>query len=141
MADDGARKAYIPEILDRLADGELLSEIADDIGASRPTLFRWMHEPPELADVYARARADGLLARGERLSKKAARAVGRLPSGGLDAAEVAQLRLEVDTDKWLLARLLSTVFGDKVQTELTGANGGPVQVQEVRRTVVDPRDP
>ena len=100
-----------------------------------------MHETPELADVYARARADGLLARGERLSKKAARSVGRLPSGGLDAAEVAQLRLEVDTDKWLLARLLSTVFGDKVRTELTGANGGPMQVQEVRRTVVDPRDP
>tara|TARA_R110000822_G_C15336497_1_gene495384 strand:+ start:6555 stop:6968 length:414 start_codon:yes stop_codon:yes gene_type:complete len=135
------RTETIAQVLDRLADGELLSEIADDIGTSRPTLFRWMHETPELADVYARARADGLLARGERLSKKAARSVGRLPSGGLDAAEVAQLRLEVDTDKWLLARLLSTVFGDKVRTELTGANGGPMQVQEVRRTVVDPRDP
>ena len=135
------RTETIAQVLDRLADGELLSEIADDIGTSRPTLFRWMHETPELADVYARARADGLLARGERLSKKAARSVGRLPSGGLDAAEGAQLRLEVDTDKWLLARLLSTVFGDKVRTELTGANGGPMQVQEVRRTVVDPRDP
>ena len=134
------RHAQIAEVLDRLANGELLSEIADDIGTSRPNLFKWMHATPELSDAYARARADGLLARGERLSKKAARAVGRLPSGGLDAAEVAQLRLEVDTDKWLLARLLSTVFGDKVQTELTGANGGPVQVQEVRRTVVDPRD-
>jgi hypothetical protein len=74
------------------------------------------------------------------LSKKAARSVGRLPTGGLDSAEVAQLRLEVDTDKWLLARLLATVFGDKTQTTLTGPGGGPVQVQEVRRTVVDPRD-
>ncbi len=27
---------------------------------------------------------------------------------------------------------------DKVQTELTGANGGPVQITEVRRTIVDP---
>ena len=115
------RHAQIAEVLDRLANGELLSEIADDIGASRPTLFRWLHETPELADVYARARADGLLARGERLSKKAARAVGRLPSGGLDAAEVAQLRLEVDTDKWLLARLLSTVFGDKVDLNHSGS--------------------
>jgi hypothetical protein len=141
MSDAVRRAEKIAEVLDRLADGELLSEIADDIGASRPTLFRWMHETPELADAYARARADGLLARGERLSKKAARLVERLPSGGLDSAAVAQLRLEVDTDKWLLARLLSTVFGDKVQTELTGANGGPVQVQEVRRTVIDPAKP
>jgi DNA-binding phage protein len=141
MPETIEREARIAEVLDRLADGELLSEIADDIGASRPTLFRWLHETPELSDVYARARADGLLARGERLSKKAARSVTRLPSGGLDAAEVAQLRLEVDTDKWLLARLLSKVFGDKTQTEHTGPNGGPVQVQEVRWTVVDPREP
>ena len=115
------RHAQIAEVLDRLANGELLSEIADDIGTSRPNLFKWMHATPELSDAYARARADGLLARGERLSKKAARAVGRLPSGGLDAAEVAQLRLEVDTDKWLLARLLSTVFGDKVDLNHSGS--------------------
>jgi hypothetical protein len=140
MVDAADRQEKIATVLDRLADGQLLSEIADDIGASRPTLFRWMHETPELSDAYARARTDGLLARGERLSKKAARAVGRLPTGGLDSAEVAQLRLEVDTDKWLLARLLATVFGDKTQTTLTGPGGGPVQVQEVRRTVVDPRD-
>jgi hypothetical protein len=127
MGDAAERATKIAEVLDRLSDGELLSEIADDIGASRPTLFRWMHETPELADVYARARADGLLARGERLSKKAARQVERLPSGGIDSAAVAQLRLEVDTDKWLLARLLSTVFGDKVQTELSGSVGVTIQ--------------
>ena len=127
MSDAVGRAEKIAEVLDRLADGELLSEIADDIGASRPTLFRWMHETPELADAYARARADGLLARGERLSNKAARAVERLPSGVLDSAAVAQLRLEVDTDKWLLARLLSTVFGDKVQTELSGSVGVTIQ--------------
>ena len=127
MPDAIDREARIAEVLDRLADGELLSEIADDIGASRPTLFRWLHETPELSDVYARARADGLLARGERLSKKAARSVTRLPSGGLDAAEVAQLRLEVDTDKWLLARLLSKVFGDKTQTEFSGSVGVTIQ--------------
>jgi hypothetical protein len=141
MGDKGERQASIDIALERLANGELLSEIADDIGMKRPTLFSWLHETPELADVYARARLDGLLARGERLSKKAARPVDRLPTGGLDSAAVAQLRLEVDTDKWLLARLLSTVFGDKLQTQLTGPGGGPVQVQEVRRTVVDPRDP
>jgi len=50
-----------------------------------------------------------------------------LPSGGIDSAAVAQLRLEVDTDKWLFARLLSTVFGDKVQTELSGSVGVTIQ--------------
>jgi AcrR family transcriptional regulator len=115
------------EILERLADGELLSEIADDVGVKRTTLYTRFQATPELADAYARARADGLLARGERLSKKAARVVDRLPSGGLDAAAVAQLRLEVDTDKWLLARLLSTVFGDKIQTELSGNVGVTIQ--------------
>ena len=115
------------EVLERLADGELLSEIADDLGLKRTTLYTRFQATPQLADAYTRARADGLLARGERLSKKAARQVERLPSGGIDSAAVAQLRLEVDTDKWLLARLLSTVFGDKVQTELSGSVGVTVQ--------------
>lgn len=30
---------------------------------------------------------------------------------------------------------------DKVDQEITGPNGGPVQIQEVRRVVVDPSDP
>ena len=29
----------------------------------------------------------------------------------------------------------------RVEMEHTGPNGGPVQIEEVRRTVVDPRDP
>jgi hypothetical protein len=37
--------------------------------------------------------------------------------------------------------MLPKVYGDKVQTELTGPNGGPVQISEVRRTIVDPSKP
>jgi hypothetical protein len=45
----------------------------------------------------------------------------------------------VDTRKWLLSKMLPKVYGDKLQAELTGANGGPVQheVTKIERVIVD----
>ena len=38
-------------------------------------------------------------------------------------------RLQVDTRKWLLAKLMPHRFGDRVETQVTGSNGGPIQVE------------
>ncbi len=43
---------------------------------------------------------------------------------------IERSRLRVDTRKWLLARVLPKIYGDKVA--LTGADGGPLQIQAVR---------
>ena len=43
-----------------------------------------------------------------------------------EPSEVAKARLRVDTRKWALARMDSKRFGDKVQTEVSGPDGGPV---------------
>ena len=40
--------------------------------------------------------------------------------------QIQRDRLKVDTDKWLLSRLMANVYGDRQQVELTGANGGPL---------------
>ncbi len=47
-----------------------------------------------------------------------------------DRDVIERSRLRVDTRKWLLARVLPKVYGDKVA--LTGADGGPLQIQAVR---------
>jgi hypothetical protein len=127
------------EVLERLSDGELLSEIGADIGVKRTTIYMRFQATPELVDAYARAREQGLMARGERLRTLARRELPKLASGGIDPAAVSQLKIEVDTEKWTLSKLLASVFGDKVQQEHSGPNGGPVQIEEVRRTVVDPK--
>lgn len=42
-----------------------------------------------------------------------------------------------------IAKLMLTKHGysDKTETALTGIDGGPIQVQEVKRSIVDPRNP
>ena len=45
-----------------------------------------------------------------------------------DATAVARNRLRVDARKWLASKMAPKKYGDKLQTELTGANGGSIQV-------------
>ena len=57
------------------------------------------------------------------------------PDGGvsarIDNAGIQRNRLRVDTRKWLMSKLAPKTYGDKVQTEVTGANGGPIQASVV----------
>jgi len=39
-------------------------------------------------------------------------------------------RLQVDARKWMLAKALPKIYGDKITTELSGPDGGPVEVRE-----------
>jgi len=53
-----------------------------------------------------------------------------------EAARRSQIR--IDARKWILSKLAPKRFGDKVQTEITGANGGPVEFQKIERVIVSP---
>jgi hypothetical protein len=106
--------AALAPVLDRLADGELLAEIAESIGVKRTTLYMQLQATPALVDAYTRAREDGLHARAERLRLLAGEQVERTANGSLDSAAVAQLKLRVDVEKWTLAKLLPKVYGDKL---------------------------
>jgi asparagine synthetase B (glutamine-hydrolysing) len=118
-AEEKART--VAYVLDALSEGRLLAEIADEMGIKRPTLFAYCHETAELSDKYARAREDGLHARGERLRALTDKPMPLLNSGGVDSGAVAQLRIQVDAEKWMLSKLLPHVYGDKIQTEHSGS--------------------
>ena len=46
----------------------------------------------------------------------------------IDHDVIARSRLRVEARKRLVSKLLPKVYGDRVTTEVTGAEGGPVQV-------------
>ena len=46
-----------------------------------------------------------------------------------EPAAIAKARLRVDTRKWALARMDSKRYGDKVQTEVSGPDGKPIQTE------------
>lgn len=48
-----------------------------------------------------------------------------------DAEAVRRSHLRLEARKWLLSKALPKLYGDKLHTELTGPNGGPLQTQDV----------
>lgn len=46
----------------------------------------------------------------------------------IDYDHIARSRLRVDTRKWLLSKALPKIYGDKIQSEVSGPNGGPLVI-------------
>ena len=114
--------AIADEICERLADGESLRNIClDKKMPARSTVFRWLSLHPTFSDQYAKAKE----AQAELLADEI---VGI--SDGADSQEndVQRDRLRVDARKWVASKLLAKKYGDKVQTEHSGPDGGPIVV-------------
>lgn len=48
-----------------------------------------------------------------------------------DNTAVNRDRLVVDSMKWIMSKLMPNTYGDKLTTEHTGANGGPIQYSQL----------
>lgn len=123
----GRPSDYMPEtahdICAKLAEGESLRSVCNSQGMpSKATVFRWLSENAEFRDQYAKAteqRADALFEEMLEIADDV------LP----DSAEVAKAKLRIDTRKWSLARMSPKKYGDKVTQEITGADGGAIQIE------------
>lgn len=117
------------EICDRLAQGESLRAICEDLHmpSERAVRFWVLDDLNGFASQYARARAIGY----ERMAEEIL-AISDTPmigtksvskATGLEISEgdmIEHRRLQVDTRKWMLAKMLPKVYGDKQHVELTG---------------------
>ena len=131
--------AIIKALLLRVAEGATLREVCKAEGMpAESTVRRLIRQSPELRSTYARAREERAERWAEELIEIADDAtndyVERKKTGGgsvtvLDDEHVRRSQLRIDTRKWLLARLMPGQFGDRIETQLSGPGGGPVQVE------------
>lgn len=126
-------------LLERIADGESLRAIctADDM-PHRATVFRWLSQNEEFRDQYARAREEQADALFDELLEIADdgsndwmerknrddQSIGWVENG--EALRRSALRIEAR--KWMASKLLPKKYGDRTQMEVSGADGGPLQV-------------
>ena len=132
----GRPSGYTMEIGDvlceRLANGESLRRILSDDGMpSMSMVFRWLAADELFREQYTHARAaqadhdfDGLCDMADEPPEKKA-------DGSVDIGWVQHQRLRIETRKWAISKLAPKKYGEKVSTELTGANGGPIQTQDL----------
>jgi hypothetical protein len=147
----GAPSLYTPAlalaICDHIANCVPLRAIAAMEGMPTvATVMNWLADDnkPEFLEQYARAReaqadrmAEDILAiADEECTMVRTDKHGSKDDDGeghtevvFDATAVARNRLRVDARKWLASKMAPKKYGDKLQTELTGADGGPVAVQ------------
>jgi hypothetical protein len=99
-------EALAAEICRRLADGELLCDICRPTRMpSRDTVRRWQSEYGPFRDRYA-------IARDQQVDALAEEAIQIARSA--DADTVAVCRLQIDTIKWLIAKIAPRRYGEKV---------------------------
>ena len=122
-------------ICERLMDGESLKSIcsAEDM-PHRSTVFRWIVANETFRDMYARAREEQAETMADEIVSIADEGETKVIMGNdgtsmvvFDSTAVARNRLRVDARKWVAAKLKPRKYGDKVQTEISGPNGGPIQ--------------
>lgn len=121
-------------LLEQLADGASLVKACKEIDIGPATVFRWLDECPLFREKYAKARetqaekfADEIVAIADEAEVTSVVTPDGVVDFKLDATAVARNRLRVDARKWVASKLLPKKYGDKVQQEVTGANGGPIQ--------------
>ena len=122
-------------ICERLAGGESLRSICRDKGMPvRRTVHRWICDDVNgFRHQYARAKELGLEEMAEEIIEISDGDVAMTGEGKLDGADVQHKRLRVDTRKWLLSKLVPKKYGDRSALELTGKDGGPVEITDTER--------
>ena len=140
------------DICEQLVNGKSLRTICSTAKMpNRSTVFRWLAENEVFRDQYAHARdeqADTLADEiidiadtaviGEKVKKDARGKVVERTTGDM----VERSRLRIDARKWYAGKLRPKKYGDKVQQEVSGPGGGPIEtaVTVVERRIVRPAD-
>lgn len=93
------------------------------------TIFKWLNERKDFSEQYARAKAEVLENYADELVEIADDESGDV-TGELkmpNSVAVQRSKLRVDTRKWLLSKLAAKKYGDKLDMNLAGKDGGPIQ--------------
>lgn len=128
------------EVCARVSTGETLRQICREDGMpSKSTFYEWMEADAELAGRFARARLDGFDAIAEEALSIADDKPERNPMGGIDGGDVQHRKLRIETRLKLLAKWDPKRYGEKVETQITGAGGKDI-FQKLVIEVVNPSE-
>lgn len=113
-------EAIADEIAEAIALGGALYRLCEERPGwpSERTIYSWLDAHPAFLQKYTRAR--------ERAADRRAAEIVEIA----DSAKDAQLaKLQIDARRWQAAKFAPKRYGDRVSTEVTGPDGGPVEIR------------
>jgi hypothetical protein len=112
----------------QLAEGKSLRSILAEPGMpDRMTIVAWLAKYPDFSAHYAHAREVGLDHFAEQTLAEAA---------NVDPDRVQSARLTWDARRWHLSKMLPKRYGDRLQQEVSGPGGGPVETRQAPPALV-----
>lgn len=111
----------VDDLIERIATGQSIRQFCAETKMQAATIYGWMVRDEAIHQRYMRARNAQMDVWAERLVEMASDATPE---------DQAVVRLRIETHKWLMSKLANNRYGDKTTTELTGANGGPIQIAQ-----------
>ena len=114
--------AYCDKVIELGRDGASKAEMTADIGVARSTFALWEKEHPEFSEAVKDAEH---LAQAWWEKKGRAAVFGGVP--GFNAVGFIFTMKNRFKEDWK----------DKIEQEHTGPGGGPLQITEIKRTIVD----
>ena len=101
-------------VCELIAAGCSLRQVARVIGLTEAAIRKWVQDDKEFGGHYEKAMVDRWEKMADELVELAdADCTG--PDGRPDNALVQQRRLQVDTRKWILSKMLPRKYGDKIE--------------------------
>jgi len=118
-----------PDIMNRICAGISVGKSARamciEVGIEQPTLWDWLNTDETFSKQYARSKEDCADCYADEIAEIA----DELPDGSLDPQVFnARQRLRVDARKWTASKLRPKRYGDKVDMNLGGQDGNPLNV-------------
>lgn len=110
-------------LVECFAEGMSTEEACALVGIQTRTLYKWLAKDAEFAAAYGAAK--------ERVADKHAEDSLAIADGLGKAArheDIGVAKLRIETRKWLAGVLRPKVYGPKAGVEVTGKNGGPIDV-------------
>jgi len=88
------------------------------------SVYKWRRENPDFSNNYDLAREDQADMMAEEMLDIA-------DADAEDAVRVSHAKLRVDTRKWAASKFKPNRYADRLQQELSGPGGGPIEVDTV----------
>lgn len=146
----GRPAIYTPELASKLCShlsmGKSLRTSCKQEGMpSIMTVYNWLSRHPEFVEQYTRAKEESAEALAEDMldiADESPTAIetdkdGNVTGTKLDSAGVARNRLRVETRKWVASKLKPKKYGDLAKLELTGRDGGAIEVDHFNAALED----
>ena len=133
------KEAILHSIFDDISKGASLRKACKNGGIPRITFYDWIDKDKHFADLYTRAKEQGIEARFESIEEDYNEEPQRDPeTGKIDSAWVQLQRLKIDSKKWELSKLAPKKYGDKLDVTSKGESIQAPSVVNVK--IVEPED-